>query len=260
MVGCTQNENVNDEGYQNIENQQQEGLNNNEINNANTIFVPKLYENKDWVYDAEYERNVEAASYLTEFDETYYAKDIKVPFINVDSAISNTYNEEIKNVFDNAINMYNEGVGNKLTYVDICDYQKYVNGNVLSVLLKYGVGATDVVHPQYYTYNMDLKSGNELSYENAYKEAGINTSDIETKVENAIIEKLNEKMSSFSSDNYPMGTNFDTYKNESISNYKDAVNDNTLKCFLSDNGTLNVIVKLSIPVGNGEFDTIINLK
>ena len=77
MVGCTQNENVNDEGYQNIENQQQEGLN----NNANTIFVPKLYENKDWVYDAEYERNVEKSA--SQF------KQMKHKFEEVKTALNN---------------------------------------------------------------------------------------------------------------------------------------------------------------------------
>lgn len=58
-------------------------------------------------------------------------------------------------------------------------------------------------------------------------------------------------------DNYPSGTNFETFNNESISNYKEAISNKTLNYFLSDNGKLNVVVKLSIPAGAGEFDTII---
>lgn len=48
--------------------------------------------------------------------------------------------------------------------------------------------------------------------------------------------------------------------NESIDNYKASVNNNTLKYFLSENNKLNVVVKLSIPAGTGELDTIITVE
>lgn len=66
-------------------------------------------------------------------------------------------------------------------------------------------------------------------------------------------------MSDFSSDNYPDGTSFDTYNNESIENYRSSVTNNTIKYFLSDGGKLNIVAKLSIPAGTGEFDVVITV-
>ena len=220
--------------------------------------VSKVNSSKDWVYDAEYTKKVTADSYSTNY-KTYYAKDITVPYININSIYANSSNNDIKKIFDDAIKTYNTGVSNKKEYVDECGYKKYINNNSLSVLLTYGVGSTDAVHPKYYTYNIDLKTGNQLSYEEIYKIAGFNSSTITSKVETAITKIMKEKMSSFSTDNYPTGTTFDTYNNESINNYKSSINNNTLEYFLSDNSKLNVIVKLSIPVGTGEFDTIVTI-
>lgn len=230
--------------------------NNTANSNTNTL-VSKLDNTKDWVYDAEYTKNVTANSYSTG-SKTYYSKDIVVPYININSSYANNANSAIKNVFDDAIKTYNNGVSDKMTYVDECDYKEYINSDSLSVVLTYGVGATDVVHPKYYTYNFDLKTGNQLSYEEVYSIAGLNSSNINSKVESAITKVMKEKMSGFSSDNYPSGTNFDTYNNKSINNYKNSINNN-LKYFLSDNGKLNIVVELSIPAGTGKFDTIITV-
>ncbi len=235
-------------------------------NNTNSL-VSKLDDTKDWVYDAEYTKNVTADSYLTYFVETYYAKDIVVPYINVNSSYANTANSDIKKVFDDAIESYNDGVSDKMTYVDECGYKKYVTDNTLSVILTYGVGATDVVHPKYYTYNIDLKTGNQLSYEEVYNIAGLSSSNIDSKVENAITKKMQDELKDLKDPQkdtsaggyYPDGTNFNTYNNESISNYKKSISNNTLKYFLSDNGKLNIVVKLSIPAGAGEFDKIITV-
>lgn len=224
----------------------------------NKATISKLDNNKGWVYDAEYTKNVITDSYSTVFD-TYYSKNIVVPYININSSYSTASNSEIKNVFDDAITNYNKGVNDKLTYVSECGYKKYVNNKILSVVLTYSVGATDVVHPKYYTYNIDLKTGNQLTYEEIYSFAGFNSSNISLKVEEAITKIMKDKMSRFYSNNYPTGTSFDTYNNESINNYKNSIANNTLKYYLSDSGKLNIVVKLSIPAGTGEFDTIITV-
>ena len=238
--GCDFNINVNEKD------------DNKEINNN---YVSKLDNNKDYVYDAEYTKNVKEESYS--IDKTYYAKDIVVPFININSNYASKSNSEIKNVFDEAISTYNEGVSNKIVYVDECNYKKYVTSDTASIILTYTTGGTDLPVSGYYTYNINLKDGSELSYENVYKIAGLNSTNIESKVETAITNVLKEKLSNFASDNYPSGTNFDTYKKQSIDNYKNSFSNNTLKYFISENGKLNIIVTLSIPAGRGNFDTII---
>lgn len=220
-----------------------------DVNDKNLI--SKIDSSKEWIYDAEYEKNVNADSYETNFD-IYYAKDINVPFINIDSSYANLSNIEIKKVFEEAIKEYNKGVEDKWTYVDECGYKKYVSDELLSVILAYGVGATGIVHPEYYVYNVDLKTGNQLSYEEIYKIAGFNSDNIDSKVESAIVSIVLEKLKDY-------GSNVDVngYINESINNYKDSVSDNTLKYFLSDTGKLNVIVRLNLPFDRGYFDTVI---
>ena len=238
----------------------------NTSNSSTNDFVSKVDDTEDWVYDAKYTKDVTAESYSIN-NKTYYAKDIIVPYININSTYANSSNSDIKKIFDDAIKTYNTGVSDKVEYVDECGYKKYINNNSLSVVLTYGAGATDVVHPKYYTYNINLKTGNQLSYEEIYTIAGFNSSTITSKVEAAITQIMKEKLKDYKEPNndngtgkyYPDGTNFDTYNNESINNYKNSINNNTLEYFLSDNGKLNVIVKLSIPAGTGETDTIVTI-
>lgn len=224
-----------------------------------TTLVSKLNVDKEWIYDAEYEKNVDSKSYLIG-EKTYYAKDIIVPYININSTFAKKSNTEIKNIFDDAIAKYNKGVDDKITYVDECNYKKYVNDDLVSVILTYGIGATDVVHPLYYTYNINLKDGNEISFEDAYKNAGYNFDNITSKVENSIKKSMENKLKNMDKSNYPEGTNFDTFLNKSINNYKESVSKKTIKYFLSDDNKLNIIVNLNLPVGTGEFDTIITVE
>ena len=246
---------------QNTSNLASQDTNSNTNTNLSNVQVKslKLDDNKEWIYDAEYEKKVTANSYSIDFS-TYYAKDIIVPYININSSYASASNSEIKKVFDDAIKEYNTGVNDKLTYIDECNYKKYINNDNLSVILTYGVGATDVVHPEYYTYNIDLKTGNQLSFKDVYSIAGFNSNNINSQVENAITKTLKEKMAWNDSSIYPTGTNFDTYNNKSISNYNNSITNNTLRYFLSDNGKLNVIVELNIPAGSGSFDTIITVE
>lgn len=236
-----------------IQNNKQVTTPNNGSNENNVI--SKLDNTKDWVYNAEYEKNVNADSYSTSYN-TYYAKDIVVPFININSSYAILSNNEIKNVFNDAINAYNKGISDKTTYVDKCNYSKYINNDVLSVLLTLGIGATDIVRPNYYIYNIDLKTGDKLSYKDVYSSAGFDSSNINDKVEKAITNVMKEELKGFE---YPDGTNFDTYNNESITNYKNSISNGTLKYFLSNDKKLNIIVRLSVPAGLGYSDKIITI-
>ena len=221
-----------------------------------TTMVSKIDENKDWVYDAEYKKDAKAESYVAE-DKTYYARDIVVPYININSSYASDSNTEIKKVFDDAMKKYNEGVNDKMTYVDQCNYRKYMKDNHLSVTLTYGVGATDVVVPDYYTYNINLENGTQLSYEDAYKICGFNDGNIESKVEEAITKVMKDELNGVT---FEDGKNFDTYNKQSIDNYKKSVANNTVKYCISDNGRLNVVVVLSIPAGIGEFPHLITIE
>lgn len=59
---------------------------------------------------------------------------------------------------------------------------------------------------------------------------------------------------------YPDGTNFDTYNDESITNYYKSIINGNLKYFLSNDKELNIIVRLSVPAGMGYSDKIITIR
>ena len=219
--------------------------------------VNKINPSKYWIYDADYEKDVLAESYL--INEPIYADDIKVPFINIDSNYASKANQEIKKVFDKAIDAYNEGVQNELTWVDI-DYQKYIDIDMVSTALWYSIKATGVVNPNYFTYNIDLKTGEEMSFEEVYQKCGFTKDNINEMVKSSITKALKDKFKNNIDDSYPEGTNFDTYNNESIENYLDSIENNTLQYFIDENGVLSIIVRLSIPVEMGYFDTVIKLE
>lgn len=216
-----------------------------------TKTVKKVDESKEYVYDADYEKNVDADSYTTNYNETYYAKDIVVPYINIKTEDATSANTKIKEVFDNAIKRYNDGVNNKTTVVD-CNYTKYINNDYLSVLLKFGVGGTDVMYPDYYSYSFNLKTGKKLSYEDVYKLAGFDSSNIESKVEESIKLEMKNNNSNIE----------DEWINKSIENYKEALNNNTLEYALSENGELNIVVAVENGAGRkGEGkNTVITIK
>ena len=51
-----------------------------------------------------------------------------------------------------------------------------------------------------------------------------------------------------------------TYIEKSIKNYTNSVKDKSIKYFIAGNNELNIIVKIEVPVGREEFDTIIKVK
>ncbi len=218
--------------------------------------VNKINNSKYWIYDADYEKDVLADFYI--INEPIYAEDIKVPFINIDSNYASLANQEIKKVFDIVIDAYNEGVQNELTHVDI-DYQKYIDNDMVSTALWYSIKETAVVNPNYYTYNVDLKTGKEMSFEEVYQKCGFTKDNIDDKVKENITSMMKDRLKNFIDEYYPQGTNFDTYNNESIENYLTSIKNNTLQYFIDENGILSIIVRLSIPVEMGYFDTVIKL-
>ena len=219
--------------------------------------VNKINPSKYWIYDADYEKDVLADFYL--INGPIYADDIKVPFINIDSNYASFANQEIKKVFDIAIDAYNEGVQNELTHVDI-DYQKYIDNDMVSTALWYSIKETAVVNPNYYTYNIDLKTGKEMSFEEVYQKCGFTKNNIDDKVKENITGMMKDRLKNFIDEYYPQGTNFDTYNNESIENYLTSIKNDTLQYFIDENGILSIIVRLSIPVEMGYFDTVIKLE
>ena len=245
--------------YDKVLNKDNDKNNNTQINdkvddNNNIPTSIKLDESKDFIYLADYDYDVSSETYSTNF-KTYNVKDIKVPYINIDSTYASNVNKEIEKVFGKAIEAFKNGIKDKSTYVDECNYTYYLDNDILSVNLWLGVGSTDVVVPNYYTFNFDLKTGNLSSYDDVYKMVGFNSTSVNDKIEKAITDKMRGILGS----DYPSGTNFDTYNNQSLSNYRNSVSDNTINYFLDKNKKLNVVVKMVNLSSTGQTNEILTI-
>lgn len=211
---------------------------------------------KGYIYNASYEYNVSKTSYTTNYNKTFYIKDIVVPYINIDSVDAKSANNEIKAVFNKAIEVYKNGISDKTSGVDKCDYIYTIKGNVLSVQLVLTTSGTDVPKSEYYTYNFNTKTGKALTYSEVYRQAGIDGQDIDLHVSIAISKYVKDQLINIT---YSGNENLATYINSSVKNYEDSKQNGTLKYYIDTNNQLNVLVKIKLPVGRGEFDTIISV-
>jgi hypothetical protein len=204
--------------------------------------IEKEDSKKDWVYDANYNKEVSTESYTTNFGETYFVKDIVVPYININSPDAIKANVEIEKIFNTAIKVFNEGTKDKLSYVDDCSYKVYINDKVLSVVITLGTGATDVIYPNYHTYNFDLTTGKIMSFEDIYSIAGFTATDVNSKIKDVIKTKTKSIVAS---------PETQQYENQSIENYETALKDNTLQYYLGENKELYIVTELSFDAGKG---------
>lgn len=231
---------------------------NTKVDTSTTVnYVNRLDNTKYWIYDAEYPSTVTQLSYETTFYNTYYLSDINVPYINIDSESAASANTELKNIYNDSISTYSQGISDGYSYVDICDYKYYmVNDDTLSVIQTVGYGATSVVYPKYYNYNFNLKDGSLLTYQEVYELAGYTTDNLTSAVTSAITTTMKDKLKNMT---YSDGETEDTYIQKSIANYNTSVTDGTIKYFIDSNKHLKIVVTLTIPADIGEFDTIIAL-
>ena len=213
----------------------------------------KIDTSKDWVYPADYKKDVINDSYETQYKQKYYVKDIIVPYLNINSSDAKIMQSEIKNVYDEAIAWYNKGVNDKTSYVENCNYESFINGNILSVNLLFSKGATDIPLKEYYTFNINLQNGKKMSYEQIYQQAGFNSNNLKEHIEKAINKALENELESYDLTE----EEFNKHLNITLQNYADATSLSNLKYFLSDNNQLNIILDLSIPAGDGQMKSIL---
>ena len=222
-------------------------------NTKNNQEITKLDESKEWVYSANYEANTTATSYTTLNDEIKELNDLKAPYINVNSETAKFANENIKIIYDEAVDEFNHGLEDKITFAEL-DYKSNVTDKYISVLINFGVGGTDVIDPKYYSYNISLKDGSNISFQEAYKMINITDSEIDNKVEEAIKNYMINELNIKSVDDYQ------AYIDESINNYYASINNNDIIFYINEQKELEIMVTISIPAGKGSTNSLINIK
>lgn len=130
----------------------------------------KIDESKPWVYDAEYGKN--KAVKKSSIGST--DKELIVPFININSAAGEKANKEIEKLYNEVYEKY--GSKNEYNAINLCslEYKFYVNGNILSVLIRNnnavengGAGRCPL-----YIYNFNLDTLEGATTEELIKHAG----------------------------------------------------------------------------------------
>ena len=180
---------------------------------------------------------------------------VKMPFINIDSTYVSLVNEEIKKLYDEAVNNTTNTYGESTNLIYM-DYEKYSNDDLLSINLKYGYGANSPTVYNNYTYNIDLKTGNKLSFEELYKKIGFTKDNIEEKIHNAITNKIETTIDSYNNYSYPDNKNLETTTAENYEEFDRLLSNNYLNYYIDKNGKLNIIMALIIPGVEEENTTI----
>lgn len=221
--------------------------NNNSTNSISNNIILKLDNNKNWVYDANYNLPTDEESYYGTImhDKLIKASDLIVPYINIDSEDAKKTNNEIYKLYEDLINEFNSNLKDKIAY-KIVTYKTYLNSNILSIVITTERAGTSIPVYDYYTYNFNLNNGKLLSYEELYKNLGYTDDFIENKISQSIDKTLKEEYS----------FEEEIHKNNTINKYKESFKNNTINFYINDDKKLNIIVELDIPVQGPNYKTI----
>jgi len=228
----------------------------------------KVYEDREWIFDAEYERVLLAPSFTLD-ERTYYDTDIlSIPFINIDSNDAAEVNKQIREIFDSTIEGFNgvieqlrheeeTGEMGKLTW-NTLSYKYTIIGNTLSVII---ISEGTCVGSNYYsTFNLDIETGRLLTFNEIYRQVGFNSSDINEIIETVIEETMEERIDDLFIEGNPY-TDYEIVEfiEESIDNFRRSISTDSIKYFIDEIGRLNVVVTLMIPVHEGAWATILTI-
>ena len=195
----------------------------NSFKNTNTSEeAEKIDADKDYIY-TNYEK--------TEVNSGNYEIDVKIPVININSEEIKSYNEDIKQVFqDKAESMLNGG-SNRAVYS--VDYEAFLNNNILSVVirstLKEGSNPQRVII-QTYCYN--IKEMKKVEFSDIMTLKNLDTNTVQEKIRKQIQGKQEEAkaLQQLGYSVYIRDLRSDRYDVENISNF-----------FIDENNNIYVI-------------------
>ena len=182
-----------------------------------------------------------------------------IPNINIDSIYAKKVNGEINSLIYSMgyDNNYDENGIKCKDFCSLIQYKYYLNDNILSLVV-YEDGQTDPLSHTYYTYNIDIYTGEEITNKDLVKLKNIDVNDFSTKLSNTFKD-------AYSFDKYyPENQYGKEFKSLATQTYNETVDlkncsiDNPM--FLNENGELNVILGVYYYAGGeGTTDSIVNI-
>lgn len=171
--------------------------------------IKKEYKDKDYI-----------------FNTAYSTDTIIFPYINLSYPSVNGINFQIKNLYENNTNNISES-----------NYQYYINDHVLSLVIKVRMDEKD----NYYTYNINMESGKELTYEEVYYKYSQADLALKNKIGDYIDgnEKIKEQLDDVVlTKEYVVDNSYNDYKVDALAN--------NVKFYLDNKNNLNVIIKIDL--------------
>lgn len=184
----------------------------NSFKNTNTSEeAEKIDADKDYIY-TNYEK--------TEVNSGNYEIDVKIPVININSEEIKSYNEDIKQVFQDKAESILNGGSNRAVYS--VDYEAFLNNNILSIVirstLKEGSNPQRVII-QTYCYN--IKEMKKVEFSDIMTLKNLDTNTVQEKIRKQIQGKQEEAkaLQQLGYSVYIRDLRSDRYDVENISNF-----------------------------------------
>ena len=170
--------------------------------------IRKEYKDKDYV-----------------FNTAYSSDDLVFPYINIDSTDARNINDKIRSLYEDEFNE-----------ISASNYKHYVNNEILSVIINVTLDGKE----KYYTYNINMEKGKEITFEDVYykySKADLN---------------LKDKITEYIGKNQELA-NKETIIDNSYNNYKVNAVENNVNFYLDGSNDLNVVIKIDLNEEDYEY-------
>ena len=184
----------------------------NSFKNTNTSEeAEKIDADKDYIY-TNYEK--------TEVNSGNYEIDVKIPVININSEEIKSYNEDIKQVFQDKAESILNGGSNRAVYS--VDYEAFLNNNILSVVIRSTLKERS--NPQrviIQTYWYNIKEMKKVEFSDIMTLKNLDTNTVQEKIRKQIQGKQEEAkaLQQLGYSVYIRDLRSDRYDVENISNF-----------------------------------------
>ena len=210
-------------------------LNKGEYDTAN---IQKIVEQNDIVYSA----------YDIEDKKDNYEIDIHLPVMNIQGEVPASFNKITPEVFANkASEIINSQSTTKILYQ--IDYVSYINGDILSLIIRATLKEGD--NPQrviVQTYNYNLATMQEVSFEDALSYRNLVQSEVQTKIQSTV-QKAKEEAEILVQSGYTVynrDLNDSMYQLSNIANF-----------FVGPNGDLYIVFAYGNEHHTAEMDIVL---
>lgn len=192
--------------------------------------------------DNDYFKSVKHSSFRDSENIRHNITDYNLPYINYNTDYVKAVNEDIKIISKDIIDNWNEAyklneekkIINK--FYTGADYKITFYNDVMSILIDVEFTENKREYHEYYSYNVNYKTGNIVTNEELFQIYSLNESDARIRIEETLISFYDKWWDSLSEEKHDKL--FDTWykdkKNETLS----VLNENTLNLFIGDEDML----------------------